>query len=184
MTSCLIEPRQTIPTCGSLVNAATAQRWFVLHTRSRQEKAVATTIDALGCQSFLPLVTTSRLYGKRKAVVDLPLFPGYVFFHGSREHVYDLDRTGRVAQIIDVRDQDQLIRELDSIRQALASSASLDPYPYLRVGIRVVVRSGPLCGIQGLIENRTSSHRLILQIDVLGQACSLEIDGALLEPLD
>jgi hypothetical protein len=47
----------------------------------------------------------------------------------------------------------------------------------------VEVRSGPLRGVQGLIETRLGVSRLILQVQMLGQAVVLEVDGALLEPV-
>jgi len=103
---------------------------------------------------------------------------------GTREQAFDADRTNRVARIIDVPDQRQLDEELKSLWLAINNDEPLDPYPYLREGIRVVVRSGPLRGIQGMIESRTSRDRLILQVHVLGQASSLEIDPSLLEPIE
>jgi len=159
-------------------------QWFVLHTRSRQEKALARSLDAMSCEYFLPLVSSVRFHGKRKAVVDLPLFPNYLFLFGSREDAFEADRTGRVAQIIDVADQQQFENEIEGIRRAVTSGMSLDPYPYLRRGVAVEVRSGPLRGVRGLVESRLRMDRLVLQVDVLGQACSLEIDGALLDPIN
>ena len=166
------------------VDAEDAQfdRWVVLHTRSRQEKVVAGHLDAHGVNHFLPLVSHVRHYGKRRANVELPLFPGYVFLYGSNDQAYEADRTKRLARIIQVPNQSQLTIELKNLHLALARQAPLDPYPYLRQGIWVEVRSGPFQGVQGVIDDRKNSHRLILKIDVLGQAASLEIDGALLEP--
>jgi len=158
--------------------------WFVIHTKSRQEKSLADTLTSMAVPHFLPLMPRVRYYGRRKAKVDMPLFPGYVFLKGTREQAFDADRTNRVARIIDVPDQRQLDEELKSLWLAINNDEPLDPYPYLREGIRVVVRSGPLRGIQGMIESRTSRDRLILQVHVLGQASSLEIDPSLLEPIE
>ena len=47
-----------------------------------------------------------------------------------------------------------------------------------------MVRCGPLQGMTGKVESRTQLNRLILQVDVLGQACSLEVDGTILDVLD
>ena len=95
-------------------------------------------------------------------------------------------RTGRRgwAQIIPVDDQKKLNTELKSLATAIDHEVPLDPYPYLVAGIRVVVRSGPLQGMEGIIESRAKQDRLVLQIDMLGQATSLEIDAALLDPLE
>ncbi len=155
--------------------------WHVLHTRSRQEKALAESLSAMGIAAFLPLVDVTRTYGRRKASVELPLFPGYLFLKGQLEDAYAADRTKRVAHIIPVVNQAKLTWELRNLWMALHTKVALDPYPYLRQGVRVEVRSGPLMGVQGVVESRLKRDRLLLQIDVLGQATSLEIDGALLE---
>jgi transcription antitermination factor NusG len=155
--------------------------WHVLHTRSRQEKALTESLAAMGIAVFLPLVDVTRSYGRRRTLVELPLFPGYVFLKGQLEDAYVADRTKRVAHIIPVVDQEKLTWELRNLSMALNARAPLDPYPFLRKGVRVEVRSGPLAGIQGIIESRLKRDRLSLQVDVLGQATSLEIDGALLE---
>ena len=173
------------PTEDSLGWSETVDRcWFVLHTRSRQEKSLAADLGAMGIAHFLPMRGQVRYYGRRKSSVQLPLFPGYLFLHGTHEQAYAADRTGRVASLINVVDQQQLDWELQNIQLALSCQGPLDPYPALQRGVRVEVKSGPFCGLQGLIEGRSRSDRLILQVEILGSARSMEIDGALLECLE
>ena len=157
--------------------------WHVLHVKSRQEKVLGDDLAAQRIDYYLPLVRRDRVYGRRKAVVEVPLFPGYLFLKGTREQAYSADRTGRVARIITVPNQDQLERELLSVRLALSQDQSLDPYPYLKEGLRVRVRHGPLEGLEGVIESKQKRNRLIIQVEVLGQAVTMEIDGASLELL-
>lgn len=159
-------------------------QWHVLHVRSRQEKALAEELAAQRIAYYLPLIRQARYYGRRKAQVQVPLFPGYVFLLGSREDAFRADRTRRVASIIEVQQQERLEWELRNLSLALGRSAQLNPYPHLTEGLKVEVRSGPFCGLQGVIESRSCADRLILQVNMLGTASSLEIDGALLEPLD
>ncbi len=166
------------------VAAAAEGKWHLLHTKSRQEKALTETLTAQGIAHFLPLASVGRSYGGRKVTVELPLFPGYVFLKGSLDQLYSADRTKRVAGIIPVVDQEKIGRELRSLAQALVSRVQLDPYPYLRAGVKVCVRCGPLMGMEGVIESRNKRDRLILQVDVLGQATSLEIDGAILDVIE
>ena len=103
---------------------------------------------------------------------------------GHADQAYQLDRNKRLANIIAVTDQKRLEWELSNIRRALDANVPLDPYPYLKKGIRAEVRSGALRGMQGIIESRTKLSRLILQVDMLGRAMSVEMDGALLQPLE
>ena len=157
--------------------------WFVLHTRSRQEKVVARDLRAMDIAHYLPLVDMARYYGRRRVMVQLPLFPGYLFLWGSLEEAFKADRTKRLANLIKVKDQRQIDADLQSIYRAQQQGGQLDPHPYLQKGQWVEVRSGPFKGIQGIIEDRPKHNRLILQVEVLGRASSLEIDGALLDPL-
>lgn len=159
----------------------TEGRWHLLHTKSRQEKLLSDELHRIGIGHFLPLVTHPRVYGNRKIRVELPLFPGYLFLRGSLEDAYTAGRTHRVAQIIEVADQTRLDWELCNLGMALRNRAALDPYPYLKKGLRVEVRSGPLRGLQGLIEDRLTSGRLVLQVEMLGRAVSLEVHGAQLD---
>jgi len=174
----LPHPRQTAPVGGENF------RWHVLQTKSRQEKALAETLLARGVRCFLPLVDVQRMHGNRRTRVEFPLFPGYLFLQGSLEDVYTADRTKRVAKVIPVFDQAKLAEELRSVELALESASTpFDPFPFLKRGIRVEVSSGPLRGVRGIIEDRHKRDRLILQVDILGQATSLEVDGALLLPI-
>ncbi len=157
--------------------------WHVLHTKSRQEKALTSDLAALDIDYFLPMVEQVRYYGKRKARVNLPLFPGYVFMKGQIDQAYQADRTRRVANILPVSDQDKLEQELDQIRRVLNQKITLEPYPFLAEGMEVEVRSGPLRGTRGKIEKRTNQNRLVLQVEMIGQASSLEIEGSLLDPV-
>lgn len=158
--------------------------WIVLHVRSRQEKAVAEHLAGRGRDFFLPLMPQVRFHGKRKVICELPLFPGYVFLRGTLEEAWEADRTRRLVQIIPVVDQEALDWELAQIRRALSVEAPLEPFPYLKAGLRVEVRAGPMRGLQGKIESRSKPDRLILQVQMLGRALSVEVDASLLDLLE
>jgi transcription antitermination factor NusG len=89
-----------------------------------------------------------------------------------------------VANIIKINDQDRIDWELKNLQLALGRNAALNPYPHLRKGLRVHIRSGPFEGIEGVIEDRARNDRVLLQVDVLGRAVGLEVDGALLDVID
>lgn len=158
--------------------------WYVLHTRSRQEKALHQTLHAIGIGCFLPLMKVIRFYGKRKARIEEPMFPGYIFMRGSREQAFTADRTGRIVQIIPVVQQEQLDWELTNLHLAVRGIAPLEPFACLKEGMRVEVRSGPFRGIQGIIERRDAPDRLHLQVAMLGRSMSMVVDASLLDPVD
>ena len=162
-----------------------AGEWHVLYTRSRQEKALADELSMLCIAYFLPCTRQLRIHGRKKAVVETPLFPGYLFIRGAIEDAYRADRSGRVAQIIRVVDQDRMAWELQNIHMALSRQAPLEPYPaVLRRGLRVEVKSGPFSGLRGVVSEQSGLDRLILQVELLGRATSLQLDNADVEVLD
>lgn len=159
-------------------------RWWVAHTKPRQEKTLAEALVAQGVSCFVPVVTKVRYYEHRKRHVELPLFPSYAFVFGTRDDSLMVLQTKRVAQLLPVPNQHQLEHELRQIDLALAGGAVLDPYPYLTVGRRVLVSRGPFMGVEGIVDDRRSPDRLVLVVSMLGRATSVEIDASLLEPVD
>jgi len=164
--------------------AEPSHRWFVLHTRSRQEKVVAEDLAARHVKHFLPLLHDVRTQGRRTVTITRPVFPGYVFVLGEEENAYPIDRNRRLVRIISVANQQQLTRELHHLYRVLHHGCRVEPHAYLQCGVRVEIRSGPLKGIQGVVENLVSPHRLVLQIDMLGKATAVEVDTALLEAVE
>lgn len=158
-------------------------RWTVAHTLPRQEKALAETLLTLGIPCYLPLVPRVRYYGHRRRVVEMPLFPSYVFMLVRAEQRWEALRSKRIAQVLLVHDQSNLENELRQLDHAVRGEALLDPYPFLSEGTPVVVARGPMRGLEGLVELRRSPNRLVLNVSMLGQATSLEIDASLLEPI-
>jgi transcriptional antiterminator RfaH len=166
-----------------LLTLSEGHTWHVLHTRSRQEKALAQDLSMRQIRHYLPLVRQVRYYGRRKIASELPLFSSYLFLLGTLEEAYLADRTGRVARIVPVFDQEQLDWELRNLQLALRSGRPVRLDHGLRQGARVEVRAGPLKGVQGVIDRVAAPGRLVLQVTMLGKGASLEIDESLLVPL-
>lgn len=158
------------------------RRWFVLHTKSRQEKALADDLRARGIGLYLPLVKAVRYYGRRKFQVEQPLFPGYVFLHGEREDSFTADRTGRVVSILQVSDQEGFADEVAQIRTVLERDGTLSACDPIANGTLVEVKSGPFRGVRGVVERGMPRDRLVIQVTMIGKGSELEIDRSLLEP--
>ncbi len=155
--------------------------WWVAHTKSRNEKALAWQMQKKNISYFLPL--TEKVFRKSRRVFRsmLPLFGGYVFFCGDENNRLEVLKTNRVASLLEVKNQQHLITELLPIEKALTSGINLEPYAYIKTGHLCKVIAGPLLGTEGLVVSDQNKTRLILQVDILGKATCLEIDSALLE---
>lgn len=172
------------PTPGTAPSGSIGPAWSLLRTRARQEKAVAQVLAGMGVEQYLPLVQVRKRYGHRKRETLIPLFPSYVFARGPREATWRVHDTGRVAQILEISDQGRFEHEIEQIRRAIEADICLAPHPFLEAGRRVRVRSGPLRGIEGIVEVKRRLDRLVLQVHTLGQSASVEIDAEDVESLD
>jgi transcription antitermination factor NusG len=158
--------------------------WWVAHTKSRNEKALAQDLIRKNISYFLPMTWRVRRQKGRTLRSLLPLFSGYLFFCGRESQRIELLRTNRVANLIEVRDQKKLLDELLQFEQALRVGAPLVPYKYIKAGQRCRVIAGPLAGLHGVVVMTKNVTRLVLQVDMLGQAASVEIDVDMVEILD
>jgi hypothetical protein len=158
-------------------------RWWVAQTKSRFEKAFVRDLIARDISYFLPLIPRTHLRGGAKRKFLVPLFPSYVFFCGDHGQRADALATGRLQQAIHVHDQDALIEELSRLQTALKSATNLERCVMPRGQLCRVI-SGPMLGCRGVVLENHRGIRLVVQISILGQAFSLEIDGDLLEPFE
>ena len=159
-------------------------QWWVAHTKSRNEKALAHDLIRRNISYFLPMSWKVRRKSRRTIRSLMPLFGGYLFFCGDENERSELWRTDRVANMIEVKDQQKLLKELLQIEQALRAGALLVPHKYLKMGQKCRVIAGPLLGLQGIVVETRSTTRLLLQVDMLGQAASVEIDIDMIETVD
>lgn len=156
-------------------------RWWVLHTRARNEKRVASALAERGIAHYLPLVSVHHTYAKRKATFQVPLFPGYVFLcgdHGECEHAR---RTNRIAKILPVEDQAGLRRELQHICCVVERGANVELFPALQAGQRCRITHGALKDVEGVVIRQGGRCRMYLSVSTLGQSAVVEVDAALLE---
>lgn len=161
-----------------------AGHWWVAHTKSRNEKALAQDLIARKIHYFLPMTLSVTRRTRRTVKSLLPLFTGYMFFCGNDDNRVEVLQTNRVANIIEVPDQLSFLTELTQIEKALRAGVPISPHPYLKKGQWCRVIAGPLMGSEGIVQEVKNNLRLILQINLLGQAASVEIDVDLIEPID
>ena len=158
--------------------------WWVAHTKSRNEKALAWQLVKSHVPYFLPMHWKASKSRGRTFRSLLPLFPGYLFFCGGDNQRLEVLKTNRTANILPVEDQGLLVRELLPIETLLKLGKTVLPHEYIQVGQKCRVTAGPLQGTEGIVVGTPKETRLILQVDMLGQAASVEIAYDMIEKLD
>lgn len=157
--------------------------WFAVYTRSRHEKQVDAYLKRQGLETFLPLRRAWSVRQDRKVVISLPALPGYMFVRCVlyAETRALIKRHSSVLRLVESAGTPAVIpdEQIASLRIALEHSFNAEGHPFLRVGDRVRVARGPMEGAEGfLIRVAESRHRLVIAVDYVNQALSVEIDAS------
>ncbi|SRR5258708_5630902 len=173
-----------------LRNAVTSEgppqtNWYALHTCARHEKYVAEQIKQRRISCFLPLYRSVRRWKDRRKELDLVLFPGYVFVRvGPQDHLRVLRLAG-VVRFVSFSGHPAPVPEAEIeclMNRAKSGARRLEPHPYLTVGRRVRIRSGPLTQAQGILVRRKDKFRVVLSLNLIMRSVSVEVDEADIEP--
>ena len=156
---------------------AQAPVWLAAYTTPRHEKSVVRHLEVRDVEYFLPLYKAARKWKNGcKVEVEFPVFPNYVFVHVDRKLSNRvLDAPGVVAFAgsgrlpLPIPDG-----EIDWLRNELPLR-KFEPHPYLVLGSRVRIKSGPLAGMSGVLTRKKSGLRVVLSIDLIRQSVAVEV---------
>src|SRR5260221_8097358 len=160
-------------------------QWFAVWTRSRYEQVVRDQLERKRIDAFLPTIPRWSRWKDRKKKVDWPLFPGYCFARFNVDDTLPILKCTGVVNIVSFEGKRAAIPEyeLDSIRVLVGSELQFDPCPMIHEGMMVEVTHGPLKGVIGrLVRKDAPKARLVLSVDLIRQAVSVEVDAADVKP--
>lgn len=153
-----------------------AAAWYAAYTRCRHEKQVVNMLDARGVEHYLPLYECVHTWKDRRARVQLPLFPGYVFVHillADRMRV--LTAPGVIRLVGNPAPAPLPLFELEAIRNYISQRLPAEPFPYITQGKRVRIKAGPLEGLEGIVVRRKSACRVIINLDLIMRSMAVEV---------
>jgi len=157
--------------------------WKVLFVKPRTEKKVSEYCKLYGIPFYLPLREQTRVAQRRKISVRLPVFPGYVFanFHDAAR--LQLLQTNLLVRILEPGNPRRMLRDLIMVRRALRADPSLKPAKLLTAGRLVRIVKGPFMGVEGRIARLAGTVKVVLNVDMIGQAVSVTAETDQIEIL-
>ncbi len=159
--------------------------WYAAYTYANHEKKTAAEISRRGVESFLPVYHAVRRWSDRRVEIEMPLFPGYVFVRlALRDRLRVLQVPG-VAKLVGFGGSPAALpdEQVEALRAGLDGQLRAEPHPYLTVGRRVRVRSGPFEGLKGIVVRRNNRCRLVISLELIQRSMAVEVEEASLETL-
>ena len=157
--------------------------WFVAHTRPRCEKKLLQFCQRDGLLASLPCYRAAHKYRGKTVVFQKPLFPGYVFLQIAAEQRGKIYGSDHLANLLEVTDQELFVQQLGDVLRAVETDFEIRLAPRIGEGMRVKIKSGPLRGIEGWVEQRYGMSTVLLRMDFIGQAAAVKLDATDLETI-
>lgn len=159
------------------------KHWRVIYTKGRFEKSVKARISDQNIDVYLPLVKKLQQWSDRKKWVEIPLFPNYIFVRAEEPKFLEILRVPGVVRFIYNAGQPVVIREnqmADIMRLVEHAEMPDVEYDSMQVGSKVIIKSGPLKGMKGVLIQRRGKYKFSLEIDAIHANILVEIDLKLL----
>jgi transcription antitermination factor NusG len=181
----IIEQETSVSIAGAFGAGIDAlPRWFAVYTTPRHEKHVFEILTERQIETFLPLYRTTRQWQKsRPVVLELPLFPTYVFVRIARQARGAVLGTPGVLSIVGSARESWPLPdlEIEALRSGLGKR-KIEPHPYLVVGERVRIKAGVMAGVEGVLVRKKNDLRVVLSLDTIMQSVAVEVDADDIEP--
>lgn len=161
-----------------MTNIKDNKRWFAVYVKSRSEKKVFKLLDEMGIESFLPLITRVKQWSDRKKKVEEPLFRSYLFVNISLSDYYTVLNVNGVVKFITFEKKpvpvpdNQIIAIKEYINDSELHSINYEDF---KEGELVRIKSGQMKDLVGRFIKINGKHRIIIDIEVVGQSIPINI---------
>jgi transcription antitermination factor NusG len=157
--------------------------WWLAQIQPLRETRVAQKLIAADVPCYLPrgVFHKARPDGRRWKRVS-PLFPGYLFVRAEPPLHKVVGDSREILVIRRIDDQARFLGELRSLDTVARSAVEVVLGPAIQTGTRVRVTDGVMAGTIGLVARLGTRNRLYVELSVMGQTVSTELDFSQVEP--
>lgn len=153
------------------------KKWLVIYTRARSEKKIYDRLCRLGIDAYLPMQKVRKQWSDRKKWVHEPLFRSYLFVRIDPTEYQTVLMVEGVVRYIYFEGKPAIVpeKQIDDLRRLMNNEILLEYAPMVSKGERVAIRSGPMAGVEGVLQDFQGEKRVILQITGLEQALAIMV---------
>ena len=159
---------------------------YAFNVRVRGEESVARTLREKGYEVLLPSYIQKRQYSDRTKRVSCALFPGYMFAYATIDSMMGILGTPGAHYVLRSGSKIAPLSAEDekTIRALCLVKGECEPCPHLEIGVRVLIKAGPLAGLTGILVNVRNRDRVIISIESIHRSVMVEIDHASVQLLE
>jgi transcription antitermination factor NusG len=163
--------------------------WYALNVRYQHEARVNEHLRRKGLRTFLPYFSRRSKRLDRKKILQLPIFPCYLFVccQMSKGNYIDIVSTNGVIKLLGNGFNNLSTipyEEISSISKLVEHQEQLllHTLDYIHEGDNVKIATGPLAGVVGtLVEKKAKKSRLSVSIRLINGSLLVEVDSDIIE---
>lgn len=163
-------------------------KWYVIKTNSRAEKKVEERLLKQGFEVFLPLQTTIKQWSDRKKKVSTPLISSTLFIHSLEQELKHIYNTPGFHSVLHYQSKPAVVRdfEINNLKIILQNDneCQLEETTNIEKGDLVEVVKGPFQGLIATSIEVNRSHKLIVEIESLGQKFVVHVSKSFVKKLN
>jgi transcription antitermination factor NusG len=127
-----------------------------------------------------------RQWSDRIKVIDLPLFPGYLFCRIDLNKRLPLLTTPGFLYLVGKGKTPEPVdeQEVIAIQSVVRSGLPALPWPSVVVGQKVRLEHGPLRGVEGVVAKIADQHRIYVNATLLQRSVSVQVDPEWITSVD
>ncbi|HEY0079200.1 MAG TPA: transcription termination/antitermination NusG family protein [Pyrinomonadaceae bacterium] len=162
-------------------------RWYVIHTKPRNEERAAINLATLDLQTFSPKIKIRCFdaYSGKSNYLSKPLFPQYIFAQFEVESMLHKVRFTRGVHSILSMDgaptpvSEEIIEQIQAQREA---DGFIRIGERLKPGDRVTIKDGPMKNLLGIFEKEMKdSERVSILLTTISFQGRIMLDRSLVE---
>ncbi|MDA8697764.1 antitermination protein NusG [Rhodopirellula sp.] len=156
--------------------------WWLLYTKSRQEKQLMRHLRQLELDHYGPQIASrKRSPSGRVRTSYMPLFANYVFLCGEEMARYQAVCTGCVLKATEVVNTHEFVQDLKQVYDLIQMGIPLNLESRFAAGQKVRIKNGPFMGYEGFVIRRENETRLLVSVKFMEQGVSAKLDDCQLE---
>ena len=162
-------------------------KWYPVYTHPRAEKKAHAALLDKGIISYLPLQRQLRQWSDRKKWIEAPLLKSYLFVKITEREQTEVLMTRGVTRFIYFSNKITSMpeKQIEDLKLLMASPYDLEiTEEELEPGERIIIKAGPLKGLQGEVIAYRSQKNLILRLNNLGCSIIVNVAASLIERFD
>ena len=162
--------------------------WFAVVTKPRQEQIALENLQRQDFECFLPLAENpyQRRRKRHQRMIE-PLFPRYLFLNAiaDQQNLAPVRSTRGVSTMVRFGTDLAVVPEsiINAIKNRMDPATGLiriEPIE-VKAGDKVRVFDGPLAGVSGIVQERSSENRALILMELMGRPTAVEVDALLLQ---